>query len=150
MKLVHDVDDIRLYNGDALAIGVNQRAQVFVTDPPYSRAGSLHTGTTGPNAARDALASDQFWEHWFRDAAARMCQVTERCGFVFCDYRTINSVERAFAASGTGWNVSQCLVWGRRRQRKSLAQAATAFVEREAVQEAGIRCFPCVVIRDSN
>lgn len=37
-------------------------------------------------------------------------------------------------------------VW--RGRGKALTQAATAFVEREAVQEAGIRCFPCVVIRD--
>jgi site-specific DNA-methyltransferase (adenine-specific) len=64
--------------------------------------------------AGDAVQSDQFWLHWFRDAARVLASFTKPtgCGFVFCDYRTVHLVERAFAGCA-GWYVGQCLVWDR-------------------------------------
>lgn len=61
------------------------------------------------------MGSDQFWIYWFRDVARKLTEHTKAsgCGFVFSDYRTVHLVERAFAESGTGWAMTQCLVWDR-------------------------------------
>jgi site-specific DNA-methyltransferase (adenine-specific) len=106
-------DQVVLYHGDALSQPTPEVAHAFVTDPPYSRAGALHTGRTNSNG--DLLGSDQFWLYWFTDVAKRLTARTrpDGHGFVFTDYRTVGLVERAFAEVRTDWRVSQCLVWDR-------------------------------------
>jgi DNA methylase len=89
---------------------------LFLADPPYARSGGMHSGRRdGENKAGDYESSEQFWLYWFRDVAKRLGQACadDGCGFVFTDYRTVALVARAFALSGTGWGVSQCLVWDR-------------------------------------
>jgi site-specific DNA-methyltransferase (adenine-specific) len=104
---------VTLHLGDMLETPIPAVADVFITDPPYSRAGALHTGRT--NSQADLAGSDQFWLHWFNVATKRITDRTrpDGHGFVFTDYRTVALVERAFLASGAGWRVSQCLVWDR-------------------------------------
>jgi site-specific DNA-methyltransferase (adenine-specific) len=104
-----------LFNADFLkcppAIG-----DVFVTDPPYARSGGASTGWTAAGERAMMLGgADQFWVYWFTDVARKLAQscAKDACGFVFTDYRTVGLVDRAFAASGTGWVMSQCLVWDR-------------------------------------
>lgn len=103
---------VTLYCGDMLKSPI-PLVDAFITDPPYSRAGSLHTGRTASQT--DLLGSDQFWLHWFNAVVKRLTDRVrpEGHGFVFTDYRTVNLVERAFLASGSGWYMSQCLVWDR-------------------------------------
>ena len=45
---------ITIYHGDVLSIPCLERADMLLTDPPYSRAGDIHTGTT--NSAGRATA----------------------------------------------------------------------------------------------
>lgn len=118
MKEPYYQDDlVTLYNGDCRQIpGMALQADAFVIDPPYSRAGAASTGRTNTAGRAGAIAeSDQFWLSWFEDIAYKIGFVTswKGCGFVFCDYRTIHLVERAFHANDQGWTVSQCLVWNR-------------------------------------
>jgi DNA modification methylase len=116
MKPFYERDGITIYHGDALDFTEPVVADIFVTDPPYSRAGAVHTGRSSiAGTASDAAGSDQFWLYWFSSAAQRLTERTrpDGCGFVFCDYRTIALVEKAMARASTGWSVSQCLVWDR-------------------------------------
>lgn len=116
MKPYYERDGITLFNADMLEVTVPFVTSVFVTDPPYSRAGAVHTGrSTTAGTASDAAGSDQFWLYWFRHVARKIGEYTRPigCGFVFCDYRTVNLIERAFESAGCGWSVTQCLVWDR-------------------------------------
>lgn len=87
-----------------------------LADPPYARAGGAHTTTSTATGKHSSLAAaDQFWEHWFAaqwKAIAAVC-AADACAAVFTDYRAVGATERAIAASGTGWVVSQCAVWDR-------------------------------------
>jgi adenine-specific DNA-methyltransferase len=108
---------IQLWHGDVLSLPQTTRADVFVTDPPYARAGAVHTGRTSAGGTQsDAAGADQFWLFWFNEVCKRLTVATKPtgCGFVFCDYRTIHLVERAFSNHGSGWLVTQCLVWHRK------------------------------------
>lgn len=117
MKPYYEDASVTLYNADCREVPEHLiRGNAFVTDPPYSRAGAASTGRTNTAGRAGVVAeSDQFWLAWFYDVAHRISFTTQArgCGFVFCDYRTIHLVERAFARSGLGWTVSQCLVWNR-------------------------------------
>lgn len=107
---------LAIYQSDLFEFTVPIMADMFVTDPPYSRAGAIHTGRrTSYGTADDARQSDQFWLRWFTDAARIFLRHVndDGCGFIFCDYRTINAVERGIANANLGWTVSQCLVWDR-------------------------------------
>jgi hypothetical protein len=107
---------VTLHLGDMLAVPLSEAADLLLTDPPYSRAGGLHTGRKGRVAtATDLQGSDQFWRFWFEAVARRMLGYVRPsgCGFVFCDYRTVALVESAVNSSETGWTLSQCLVWDR-------------------------------------
>jgi DNA modification methylase len=109
-------DGVTIYHGDMLEDLPPVVADLLLTDPPYSRAGDLHSGTvTQGGRASAGLGSDQFWLHWFSAVAREMLQHVrpDGHGFIFCDYKTIPLVERAVAKSGTGWAVTQCLVWDR-------------------------------------
>lgn len=105
-----------IYHGDTLDFTAPIVADVLLTDPPYSRAGSLHTGRRN-RAVRhnDARDGDQFWLYWFRSAIkSSLSHINESgCGFIFSDYRTIGLVEDAVASADLGWQVSQCIVWDR-------------------------------------
>lgn len=72
MRPFYERDGITIYHGDALAFTRPITADVFVTDPPYSRAGAMHTGRSSvAGTAADAAGSDQFWLYWFAEAARR-------------------------------------------------------------------------------
>lgn len=117
MKPYYQDDSFTLYNGNCRELPEYlTRGDLFVTDPPYSRAGAASSGRTNTaNRSSEVQASDQFWFAWFEDVARRLasCTKADGCGFVFCDYRTVHLIERAFAGNGLGWTVSQCLVWNR-------------------------------------
>lgn len=117
MKPYYADDLVTLYHGDCREVpDYLLRGDAFIADPPYSRAGAASTGRTNTAGRAGAVAeSDQFWVAWFCEVAHRMCFTAKAtsCGFVFCDYRTIHLVERAFAHSDIGFTVSQALVWNR-------------------------------------
>lgn len=107
---------VTLYHGDACEMSLPIAADLLLTDPPYSRAGGLATGRSAAHLmAEDSASSDQFWLHWFAETARQILRGMKpaACGIVFCDYRTIHLVERAFARSRMGWHLSQGLVWDR-------------------------------------
>lgn len=108
-----------IYHGNCLEVlpglGVGAFAS-FVTDPPYTAAGSSSNG-------RSSNADDQFFAFWFRAVAAKIrgAVAGDGAGFVFCDWRTVGVLRSEFAgvdtsmrfAGGSGWTVSQALVWDR-------------------------------------
>ena len=88
----------------------------ILADPPYARAGGAHTTSSSAEGKHSSLAAaDQFWEHWFAEQWRAIAGVSApyACAAIFTDYRAVGALERAIAASGTGWNVSQCAVWDR-------------------------------------
>lgn len=117
MKPYYQDESCTLFHGDSRELPEHlMRGDMFVTDPPYSRAGAASSGRTSTaNRGSEVQASDQFWFAWFQDVARRLgfCTKASGCGFIFCDYRTIHLIERAFASNGLGWTVSQGLVWNR-------------------------------------
>ncbi len=115
MKLLHEDAALRFFRGDALATPVEIQADHFIIDPPYARAGNVHTGRVSAGSKLGEIyGSDQFWAHWFGDVVARTTAATKPTGhgFVFCDYRTMHLVERCFLQRSE-WTASQCLVWDR-------------------------------------
>lgn len=115
MTPFYDDGQVTIYHGDMLTMPPVM-SDMFVTDPPYARAGGVHTGRSSiEGSMADAGGADQFWLYWFSSVAARLAGQTAQsgCGFVFCDYRTVHLVERAFSSTESGWVVSQCLVWDR-------------------------------------
>lgn len=116
MTPYYEQDGIAIYCGDILEVPPTQRANLLLTDPPYSRAGDIHSGTTtSAGRASASGGSDQFWLHWFNDVTGRIVGWLEAdaCGFVFCDYKTVHLVERAFLRRGDGHVVTQALIWDR-------------------------------------
>jgi|GEM_PF-1399684 len=112
------VADQRLFLGSCVDVlpMLGSRYGFVLADPPYSRAGAAHTSRTTSEGVHSALsAGDQFWEHWFSEQWRVIATVCESwaCAMVFCDYRTIGALERAVAASDSGWSVTQCAVWDR-------------------------------------
>lgn len=108
----------RLFLGSCAEVlpTLGARYGFVIADPPYSRAGAAHTSRTTAAGSHSALTqSDQFWEHWFTSCWRVIAAVCEpwACAMVFCDYRTIGALERAIAASESGWTLSQCAVWDR-------------------------------------
>ena len=82
-----------------------------VTDPPFAITGGLSNGMTSRN-------DTQFFEHWFADVARELIRVTkpEGCMFLWCDWRTVNVIDRAFARASeryVPWWVSQVIVHDR-------------------------------------
>ena len=82
-----------------------------VTDPPFAITGGLSNGMTSRN-------DTQFFEHWFADVARELIRVTkpEGCMFLWCDWRTVNVMDRAFARASerySPWWVSQVIVHDR-------------------------------------
>lgn len=82
-----------------------------VTDPPFAITGGLSNGMTSRN-------DTQFFEHWFADVARELIRVTkpEGCMFLWCDWRTVNVLDRAFARASerySPWWVSQVIVHDR-------------------------------------
>jgi len=83
-----------------------------VTDPPFAITGGLSNGMTSRN-------DTQFFEHWFADVARELIRVTkpEGCMFLWCDWRTVNVLDRAFARASeryVPWWVSQVIVHNRK------------------------------------
>lgn len=114
MKCVYDERSIRLFDGDALELPEWLGGDLFLTDPPYARAGGIHNGRRNGEQV-EAAGADQFWLFWFKDVCKRLLKTMkpEGCGFIFCDYKTVSLVERAIASTGSGWAMTQCLVWDR-------------------------------------
>jgi site-specific DNA-methyltransferase (adenine-specific) len=113
-KLAYEDALVTLYHGDSLELSPVS-ADAIVTDPPYSRTGASTVSTTAVGKAREIIAADQFWMRWFGQAARQIaaCVKPSGCGFIFTDYRTIHLIEQALADTGTGWLMSQALVWDR-------------------------------------
>lgn len=108
----------RLFLGSCTEVlpSLGARYGFVIADPPYSRAGGAHTSSSHAAGRHASIAaSDQFWEHWFCEQWRTIAAVAEpwACAMVFCDYRTIAALERAVAASESGWSVSQCAIWDR-------------------------------------
>ena len=108
-----------LHEGDALEwlrSLPDGHADALETDPPYTAAGG---STNGRSFGHEA--DSQFFLYWLRDVAAEIARVVKPsgCGFLFCDWRTINVVASAFAPPKKGaltanfWRVGQALVWDR-------------------------------------
>lgn len=115
MKLLHEDVAVRLHCGDALATPCDVQADAFVIDPPWARAGGLHTGRTSTSGKlAEEEGADQFWSYWFGDVAARTTQATKASGhgFIFCDEDVYPLIRRAFLVK-TGWTVTQAIIWDR-------------------------------------
>lgn len=58
--------------------------------------------------------SDQFWGHWFARCWANIAAhcTDDACALIFCDWRTIGTLEQA-VAEVNDWSVSQVAVWDR-------------------------------------
>lgn len=107
---------VSIWLGNALRLPTDINADLVLCDPPYSRAGGLHSGRRATEGRQEDLAgADQFWGHWFADAWRSIAATSKpgACGLIFCDYRTVSAMERAILASGTGWTLTQCCVWDR-------------------------------------
>lgn len=83
----------------------------IVTDPPFAITGGLSNGMTSRN-------DTQFFEHWFSDVAKELIRVIkpEGCMFIWCDWRTVNIIDAAFARASERyipWWVSQVIVHDR-------------------------------------
>lgn len=115
MKLLHEDASVRLHHGDAIDTPAEIQADAFLIDPPWARAGGLHTGRTKQSGKlEDEEGADQFWLYWFGDIAARMTWAMKPTGhgFVFCNEDVYPLVRRAFLAK-TDWTVTQALIWDR-------------------------------------
>lgn len=114
MKLLHEDEHVSISCGDALDTPPEVQADAFLIDPPWARAGGLHTGRRGPGALQDEAGADQFWLYWFGDVAARTVGAVKPAGhgFIFCDEDVYPLIRRAFLAK-TLWTVTQAIVWDR-------------------------------------
>lgn len=115
MKLLHEDACARLHHGDALDTPAEIQADAFLIDPPWARAGGLHTGRQKQSGKlADEEGADQFWLYWFADIAARTTWATKPTGhgFVFCDEDVYPLIRRAFLAK-TDWTVTQAIIWDR-------------------------------------
>ncbi len=107
-----------VHHGDCLDVMramPDASVDAFVMDPPYTAAGGSTNGRSEGNEA-----DSQFFLYWMRDVCAEIGRVTKPtgCGFIFCDWRTINLVSSAFyggrsSQRATTWRVGQALVWDR-------------------------------------
>lgn len=97
MKPYYEQDGIRIYHGDCLEIlpAITDRPTSLVTDPPFSFAGGISNG-------RSSLASDQFFEHWWRDVCGLLSKILsdKAEGFIWCDWRTVNLVANCWQPKG--------------------------------------------------
>lgn len=103
-----------LYCGDALEIlpmlsGVN----AVVTDPPF-------TATGGSTNGRSSEADGQFFQFWLSSVCTKLRCAVRPTGhaFMFCDWRTLPFVVRAWGDVGgrmnaRHWKVTQTIVWDR-------------------------------------
>jgi DNA modification methylase len=106
---------VALYCGDCLDVLPTlapASVDAVVTDPPFAITGGLSNGMTSRN-------DTQFFEHWFADVARELIRATktEGCMFLWCDWRTVNVLDRAFARAGeryVPWWVSQVIVHNRK------------------------------------
>jgi DNA modification methylase len=115
MKLLHEDAAVRLHCGDALDTPGDLCADAFLIDPPWARAGGLHTGRQKQSGKlADEEGADQFWTYWFADVAARTTNATKPTGhgFIFCDEDVYPLIRRAFLAK-TDWTVTQAIIWDR-------------------------------------
>ena len=115
MKLLHQDAAVQLHHGDALGVPIDVQADAFIIDPPWARAGGLHTGrSSAQGSASDLAGADQFWAYWFSDVCAKLTSATKPTGhgFVFCDEDTYPLLRRCFAAK-SAWAVTQPIVWDR-------------------------------------
>jgi len=94
--------DVQLYHGDCLEIMrqiPDGSVDAVITDPPFAFAGGISNG-------RSAIASTQFFLHWWTD----VCKHLDRAlkpdgeGFSWCDWKTA----AVFAA---GFNLGQRYTW---------------------------------------
>lgn len=88
----------------------------LVMDPPFTAAG----GSTNGRSGGFHNADDQFFEHWLRDVMTEIQRVVrpDGCGFIFCDWRTLEVVRRAVRGrrgvqTAKVWEVTQAVVWDR-------------------------------------
>lgn len=96
---------------DVLAAIPAGNVDAVVTDPPFAITGGLSNGMTSRN-------DTQFFEHWFADVARELIRVIkpDGCMFLWCDWRTVNVIDRAFARASerySPWWVSQVIVHDR-------------------------------------
>jgi DNA modification methylase len=106
-----------LYAGDCLEVMAQLPGGFagFVTDPPFTAAGG---STNGRSEGHEA--DTQFFRFWLSHAFTALRAVCDEnaCGFVFCDWRTLDDVEIAMSPPGgrqtaPAWGVTQAIVWDR-------------------------------------
>lgn len=108
----------RLVHGDCLDVMRTMDSgsvDAVVTDPPYTAAGGSTNGRSEGNEA-----DSQFFLYWMRDVCAEIGRVVKPtgCGFIFCDWRTVNLIGSAFYGGRSSqraatWRMGQALVWDR-------------------------------------
>lgn len=107
--------DGRIIFGDCLDVLPtieNNSFDAVVTDPPFAIAGGLSNGMT-------SISDTQFFEYWFSDVAKELIRVIkpEGCMFLWCDWRTVSVLDRAFAKASerySPWWVSQVITHDRK------------------------------------
>ena len=108
MKPYYDHDGITIYQGDCLEVmPALHSIDAVVTDPPFAFKGGSSNG-------RIATTDEQFFLHWWKDVVDKltMCLKDEGCGFVWCDWRTAQSISKGFEPRGQSydfWHVSSML-----------------------------------------
>jgi DNA modification methylase len=115
MKLLHEDAAVRMCHGNALETPAEVQADAFAIDPPWARAGGLHTGRQKQaGKLADEAGADQFWLYWFADVAQRITWATKPTGhgFIFCDEDVYPLIRRAFMTKSE-WTVTQAIVWDR-------------------------------------
>ena len=109
---------VMLHHGDAVEIlrGMpDGHADAVVMDPPYTAAGGSTNGRSGNHNA-----DTQFFRYWMKDVLAEVRRVVkpDGCGFIFCDWRTVNIIAECMSPPGESqrgkaWQASQAVVWDR-------------------------------------
>jgi site-specific DNA-methyltransferase (adenine-specific) len=107
----YDADGVTLYCGDALSVlAALGKVDAIVTDPPFAFAGGASNG-------RNSQSSSQFFEHWLVDVFGAMhaASVPASPWFLWSDWRSVDSYQRALGRANIGRSVDQVIIHDREK-----------------------------------